>query len=122
MLALPEGERPTALFMSHDFIAIELFRIAAEMGVKIPEELSLVGFDNIECSRWLPVPLTTIAHNFVESGKLAAKLILARIDEKRSSRQKPVANALRYRIQPVLVARKSVVPVKPGVLRRKRGA
>ena len=115
MLSMPRKRRPTALFMSHDFIAVELFRIAAEMGVKIPEELSLVGFDNIDCSRWLPVPLTTIAHNFAEAGKLAARLILSKI-EKKEEFLLPKENSPRYRVQPVLVERKSVGTV-PGTVR-----
>lgn len=108
MLALPAKDRPSALFLSHDYIAVELFRIAAEIGVKIPDELSLVGFDNIDCSRWLPVPLTTVAHNFIESGRLAAQLILARMGRNPVPRILPEGATPRYRVRPLLVERKSV--------------
>ena len=108
MLALPAGERPTALFLSHDFIAVELFRIAAEIGLRIPDELSLVGFDNIDCSRWLPVPLTTIEHNFAEIGRLAARLILTKVGKENRSRFSPEDAAPRYRVRPLLVERQSV--------------
>ena len=108
MFALPKEERPTALFMSHDFIAVELFHIAAEMGIKIPGELSLVGFDNIDCSRWLPVPLTTIEHNFVETGRLAARLILSRITKKDEPRLSLDGTPSRYQVRPLLVERESV--------------
>lgn len=110
MLALPAGERPTALFLSHDFIAVELFRIAAEIGLRIPDELSLVGFDNIDCSRWLPVPLTTIEHNFSDAGRLAARLILSRIEQKSIPHPFPERTAPRYSVRPVLVERNSVCP------------
>ncbi len=108
MFALPKEERPTALFMSHDFIAVELFHIAADMGIKIPEDLSLVGFDNVDCSRWLPVPLTTIEHNFVETGKLAARLILARIAKKDEQSHSLDGTPSRYQVRPLLVERDSV--------------
>lgn len=110
MLALPETERPTALFMSHDFIAVELFRIAADMGVKIPEQLSLVGFDNIDYSRWLPVPLTTVAHNFSEAGKLAGRLILDKVKSRSSESDRSEGIMPRYQVRPVLVERESVCP------------
>ena len=108
MFALPKEERPTALFMSHDFIAVELFHIAADMGIKIPEDLSLVGFDNVDCSRWLPVPLTTIEHNFVETGKLAARLIRARIAKKDEQSHSLDGTPSRYQVRPLLVERDSV--------------
>lgn len=108
MFALPKEERPTALFMSHDFIAVELFHIAADMGIKIPEDLSLVGFDNVDCSRWLPVSLTTIEHNFVETGKLAARLILARIAKKDEQSHSLDGTPSRYQVRPLLVERDSV--------------
>ena len=76
--------------------------------MKIPDEISLVGFDNIDCSRWLPVPLTTVAHNFVESGRLAAQLILARMGRNPTPRILPEGTTPRYRVRPLLVERKSV--------------
>ncbi|HBP05765.1 GntR family transcriptional regulator [Victivallaceae bacterium BBE-744-WT-12] len=108
MLALPEAERPTALFTSHDFIAIELFRIAAETGVKIPGQLSLIGFDNIDCSGWLPVPLTTVAHDFAGMGRLAARLMVSGFGRNRELPPLPEGTAPRYRVRPTLIERKSV--------------
>lgn len=111
MLALPREERPTAIFASHDFIAIEIMKLAEPMKFRIPEDFSLVGFDNIDCSGWLPVPLTTVAHDFDAMGRLAARLMGDRLNRRAEGTPSHGNVAPHYRVQPKLVERKSVKSV-----------
>ena len=46
---------PTAIFCSNDTLAVSVFRLLEEKGVRVPDEISLVGFDNISAASWLPV-------------------------------------------------------------------
>lgn len=72
---------PTALFAVNDRIAFHLLEAAEEVGIQIPEQLSLVGFDWL--ARWMPSggKLTTIAQPFEELGQIVAERILSRIEK-----------------------------------------
>ncbi len=102
MLARPN--RPTALFCGNDSIAVTVMEILGGMGVRIPQELSLAGFDNIDRVAYLPVPLTTVAQDFFEIGRMAGKILL-RQDVSRDGDL-----PLQYRIPPRLVVRDSTAP------------
>ena len=76
---LTSEARPTAVFAANDQIAIALYRAAAQVGLRIPEDLSVIGFDNLDLSPHLEPPLTTIAQPFAEVGRQAAQMLLSRI-------------------------------------------
>jgi len=69
----------TAIQTTNDNEAIVLVRVCGEMGVKVPEQLSIAGFDNIEISEHINVPLTTVSQNFFEVGKRAAEILVGAI-------------------------------------------
>jgi LacI family transcriptional regulator len=67
-------EKPTAIFASNDQMAMGVFQVAQEMRLKIPEDLSLVGFDNITESRYLG--LTTVDQFIFEMGYVATEMLI----------------------------------------------
>lgn len=79
MLNLPES--PTAFFACNDLMAIGALRAIAEAGLHVPEDISLVGFDDIELASYTNPPLTTIAQPIQEAGQKAVDLLLSRIQE-----------------------------------------
>nr|WP_314484197.1 LacI family DNA-binding transcriptional regulator [uncultured Pseudomonas sp.] len=76
---LLEGDRPTAIFAGNDMIGFGVLRAAAERHIDVPGALSVIGFDDIELSRYVYPPLTTVGQSIRELGESAAALLLARI-------------------------------------------
>ena len=72
LLSLPE--RPTAVFAASDTQAIGVLEAARWLGISVPEELSVIGFDDIEVAAYLE--LTTVRQPLVESGRRGARLLL----------------------------------------------
>ena len=66
--------RPTAIFSSNDQMAMGVYQVAQEMGIRIPEDLSLVGFDNIPESKYLG--LTTVDQFISEMGFRATQMLI----------------------------------------------
>ena len=60
------------------------------MGVKVPHDLSFIGFDNIDYSAYLEVPLTTVEQDFKKIGEEAGQLILKRISNPEEECQRMV--------------------------------
>ncbi len=77
LLSLPD--RPTAVFATSDTLAIGVLEAAQEMGLQIPEDLSVIGYDDIEIAEYLQ--LTTIRQSLFESGAEGVKLLLQELDE-----------------------------------------
>jgi DNA-binding LacI/PurR family transcriptional regulator len=74
------SERPTALFVGSDVMALGVLEAAQTSGWVIPDDLALVGFDNISFARVASVPLTTIDGRTAELGKIAVQLLVDRIE------------------------------------------
>ncbi|OLU13548.1 LacI family transcriptional regulator [Pseudomonas sp. PA1(2017)] len=99
--ALLAGEqRPTAIFAGNDMIALGVLRAAAERQLQVPQQLSVVGFDDIEVSRYLHPALTTVGQCIGALGEQVAARLLERI------RTPGLAVAQRL-IEPILVLRES---------------
>jgi LacI family transcriptional regulator len=79
--------RPTALITINDLLAISVMRAATDLGLRIPNDLSLVGFDNILLSNYLVPRLTTVTKDAPDLGKKAFELLLARIQNPDLPRQ-----------------------------------
>jgi LacI family transcriptional regulator len=73
------GERPTAIFAFNDQMAIGVLRFALEHGIDVPEDLSIVGVDNIPIGSFVTPRLTTVAQPMADLGRTAAELLLDRI-------------------------------------------
>jgi LacI family transcriptional regulator len=78
---LSQKDRPTAIFVSNDMMAIGVLRAAAELSISVPNDLAIVGFDDIELASYTIPPLTTIKQPKVEMGKATLDLILRRISD-----------------------------------------
>jgi LacI family transcriptional regulator len=95
--------RPTAIFATNDIVAIGAWRRLLELGFRIPQEISLVGFDDIEMSRLLFPPLTTVSQDKAAMGRQAAALLLRLMQ----GEDLPPAHTL---VAPRLVVRGSTAP------------
>ncbi len=67
--------RPTAIFCSCDAVARACYRVCVAMKLRIPQDLSVVGFDDDPLAEWLSPPLTTVRQSFTEMGQAAMELL-----------------------------------------------
>jgi LacI family transcriptional regulator len=74
MLALEDP--PTAVFAASDVQAMGVYEAARQIGLRIPDDLSVVGFDDVPVACWVPPPLTTLRQPFVEMASLAVRVLL----------------------------------------------
>ncbi|MEU6356593.1 LacI family DNA-binding transcriptional regulator [Streptomyces sp. NPDC047072] len=74
LLALPE--RPTAIFAANDLQALGVYQAAREAGLRIPDDLSVVGFDDLPVVAWVDPPLTTVHQPLTEMAVAATELAL----------------------------------------------
>lgn len=77
LLAAPE--RPSAVFAANDLMAVEVLRAARDAGVRVPEDLAIVGFDDIPLARMVVPALTTVIQPAYQMGALAMERLLRRI-------------------------------------------
>jgi LacI family xylobiose transport system transcriptional regulator len=75
LLARPD--RPTAIVTGNDLQALGVYQAAREVRLHVPEDLSVVGFDDLPIARWVSPPLTTIRQPLVEMAEAAAEMVLA---------------------------------------------
>ncbi len=68
-------DRPTAIFAGSDQQALGVYEAARRRGLLIPEDLSVVGFDDLPVARWLSPPLTTVRQPLIEMGRVAAEML-----------------------------------------------
>jgi LacI family transcriptional regulator len=76
---LLESNPPSAIFAGNDMIGIGVLRAAAERNVRVPSELSVIGFDDIQMSRYVYPALTTVGQSILQLGEMAAEVLLRRI-------------------------------------------
>ncbi|MFK0287540.1 substrate-binding domain-containing protein [Streptomyces sp. NPDC090499] len=100
--ALSRPQPPTAIFAGADIAALGVLRAAEERGVKVPEDLTVVGYDNIYTSTIGRVSLTTVDQSDRLTGATAAKLLLERLE----GRVEPVHHV----VSPRLVVRGTSTP------------
>ena len=73
---LKRRARPTAILAMSDMLAVGVLRAAQGLGIAVPDELSVVGFDDIPLAVDLTPPLTTVRQPLIEKGRLAAAVLL----------------------------------------------
>ncbi len=95
-------QRPSAIYAASDTFAIYLLQAAYQAGISVPQQISIVGFDNIEFTTDTIPPLTTIDQSGVHMGETAANLLLDMIEHNRESAE--VEDIL---LEPALVVRQS---------------
>jgi LacI family transcriptional regulator len=102
--------RPTAIFATNDIVAIGAWRKLVESGFRIPRDISIMGFDDIEISRFLVPPLTTVAQPYREIGAQAVELLISLV-QSRDAKKPAEKNVI---LNPTLRIRGSTAPLKKG--------
>lgn len=105
MQLLRGSSPPTALVCATDVIAVGAIRAAHELGVKVPEDVSIVGYDDIDLASYVDPPLTTLRNPMRELGEVALDLLL------RGSADE--TGAIARRLTGTLMARGSSGPAPP---------
>lgn len=84
----PGGEFPaTAIFASNDLMAIGAIQALHDAGLKVPDDVSVMGFDGIEVGRYLTPALTTVQQPINELGKQVARVLLEQLKKEKGCRQ-----------------------------------
>jgi len=83
-------EQPAAIFAANDQLALAVQQAARSLGLSIPGDLALVGFDNLEISAHLDIPLTTIAQSAFDIGSTAGELVLCKIKKELDCTQRRI--------------------------------
>jgi len=96
---------PTAIFASNDMLAIGVMEAARERNVRIPDDLSVAGFDNTILAAFANPPLTSVAQPIQELGRQVVDCLVQRIEDNLKMKQRVV-------LLPELVIRKSTGPAK----------
>ena len=100
---LDRVDRPDAIFVCNDYVAFQVVQVAEALGLRIPDDLALVGFDNVAYTDYFGVPLTTVEQHRHEIGATAASVLLERIAGRRTQQNRVV-------IATRLIVRRSSVP------------
>lgn len=80
ILSMPEPERPDAIFAANDMVAVGALNTLLRAGMRIPEELAIVGYDDVPYARQAAVPLTTVRQPAYEMGRAAGQQLLEQIE------------------------------------------
>jgi LacI family transcriptional regulator len=77
-----------------DMVAIGVMTAAAESGVRVPHDLSVVGFDDLPIAAWTNPALTTVRQPIVDKGRVAARLLIQRLQGKQVQSPPPLSTRL----------------------------
>ena len=80
LLSNPDGEPPTAVICSSDLMAIGALLEASAFGLKVPQDLSIVGFDGIDAASWTNPPLTTVEQPIDEIARTAVEALRSQVE------------------------------------------
>lgn len=83
MKRILQNRNYTALFSMSDYAAVAAIRVVSEQGQRIPEELSIIGFDNIPFTQFTLPPITTVSQNSYQVGRQSAELLINLIQGRR---------------------------------------
>ena len=103
---LKRRPRPTAVFACNDLMAFGALTAAREAGIDVPQQLSIVGFDDIDLAAFSAPPLTTVAQPKQQIGTVAADLLLDRVSSARTDNRQMI-------LDPELRIRASTAPYQP---------
>ena len=95
------GKLPSALFVSNDMMAMGVIQAASQRGLRVPDDLSLIGYDDVHIAKFMTPALTTIHQPKYRLGKAAIDTLLYRLEN-------PDTTAQVVQLEPTLVVRSSV--------------
>jgi len=98
---LSQKQRPTAVFCGGDIMAMGAICAADEMGLRVPQDISIIGYDNVRNARYFAPALTTVHQPKAQLGEKALDMLLDRITSKREVSQT-------IEVHPTLIERRSV--------------
>jgi DNA-binding LacI/PurR family transcriptional regulator len=109
---LTEAPRPTAVLCFSDVLALEVVRVARDLGMAVPDDLSVVGFDDSPAAQHSEPALTTVRQDIAAKGRLASDALATAIERAKSG----APASVRHRVLPTeLVVRESTAPAgSPG--------
>ena len=105
------SSRPTALLCANDCYALGVVRAASGLGIRIPKDLSVVGFDDVDFAAMVTPPLTTVRVPVQEMGRQAVRQLMISMQRGTTTRQL----GCHVRLMPELVIRQSATAPTPGV-------
>ena len=76
-------DMPTAIFVANDSMAAGCYKAAYEIGLKIPEDISIIGFNDIPTAKYMIPPLTTVKVQMEYMGEYAVHMLEERLNEER---------------------------------------
>ncbi|HAS6983205.1 TPA: LacI family DNA-binding transcriptional regulator [Vibrio parahaemolyticus] len=95
------GTLPNSIFVSNDMMAMGVINAANELGIKVPDDLSIIGYDDIHIAKFMSPSLTTIHQPKYRLGQAAVETLVRRLDDKSNEAQV-------VQLEPTLVIRNSV--------------
>ena len=104
---LANGPRPTAVFASNDSLAIGAAHAIREENLRIPEDISLIGVDDLDVSRYLYPPLTSVQQPVAEMAQVGIEMLLRLI-------MGETPEQIHLSLSPTLVVRRSTGPCEAG--------
>ena len=104
LAALPPSERPTAVFAANDLLAIGVLQGFVTHGLRVPEDVAIIGYDDVSFAASAAVPLSSIRQPRLELGRRAAELLFDEI-ETSSNGERHEHQAVRF--SPDLIVRRS---------------
>ena len=106
---------PTAVFARNDFAAIGAMRAAHKLGLVVPRDMAIAGFDNIPLTTFTTPPLTTVEQPIVEQGVAAARFLLDRIVGDRSSPRRTTCTNCTLIVRESTDPHAATMPMEPSI-------
>ena len=98
---LAQAQRPQAVFIGNDAMAFGAYQALYQAGLRVPDDMAVIGYDDIELASYMTPPLTTIHQPKDELGELAIDVLIHRMAQ-------PTLQQQRLQLTPVLMERGSV--------------
>ncbi|MCS0026979.1 substrate-binding domain-containing protein [Vibrio alginolyticus] len=99
------GTLPSSIFVSNDMMAMGVINATNELNIKVPEQISIIGYDDIHIAKFMSPSLTTIHQPKYRLGQAAVETLVRKLDDKSTEAQV-------VQLEPTLVERKSVKILK----------